>query len=63
MVYHYPFVGNIGADGHTKVYISSTGKQHEYYGRLHQEYGDIVRTGELFWPSVLALLLLMRLRS
>lgn len=27
------------------VFVSSTGKQHEYYARLHERYGNIVRTG------------------
>ena len=45
------FVGVICADSRqTQVFISSTGKQHEYFASLHEEYGDIVRTGEPF-PS------------
>ena len=34
------------ADWYTQVFISWTGKQHEYFASLHEKYGDIVRTGE-----------------
>lgn len=53
-------IGDIETDLHAqKVYISSTGKQHEYYARLHEKYGDIVRTGEIFPSSVRVVLSFM----
>ena len=38
-------VCSLWADGPTQLFISSTGKPHEYYARLHEKYGDIVRIG------------------
>lgn len=32
------------------VYVTPSGKAHEYIHRLHQQYGDIVRIGECFTP-------------
>jgi hypothetical protein len=50
MVCPSAFILVIEADRHAQVFISSTGKQHEYFASLHEKYGDIVRTGEQF-PS------------
>ena len=58
-----PFAYDIGADGHTQVYISWTGKQHIYYARLHERYGDILRIGELPRSLVRVVVSFMRSRS
>ena len=47
------------ADEHTKLFICSTGKPHEYHAYLHEKCGDIVRTGGLF-PSPAPFVVLKR---
>jgi hypothetical protein len=39
----------------TMSYIASTGKQHTYYRKLHEHYGNIVRTGQILVYSTFSL--------
>ena len=42
---HYPGPIKTKLSKLTMSYIASTGKQHVYYRKLHDQYGDIVRVG------------------
>ena len=43
----------------TMSYIVSTGKQHAYHRKLHEQYGDIVRTGQILVHSTFFIIALI----